>query len=95
MKIVDETRAELNRYRQAIDTCDAELVRILAQRFAITERVSQLKARAGWPAVDEQREAEQAQRIDDLAQEQGLDPEIALTVWRTVVDLVVQRHQES
>ncbi|MDD7465226.1 MAG: chorismate mutase [Actinomycetaceae bacterium] len=95
MDAVDENRAQLHRYREAIDACDAELVRILARRFAVTERVGQLKMRAGWPAVDERREAEQAQHIAVLAREQGLDPEVALAVWRTIVDLVVQRHREE
>ncbi|MDY5588395.1 MAG: chorismate mutase [Arcanobacterium sp.] len=94
MKMVDEAHAELLKYRHAIDKCDAELVHIVAQRFAITERVGQLKARVGLPVTDAEREAQQVQRIEELSQEQGLDPEIMLAIWRVMADRVVQRHRE-
>ena len=79
-------------YRAEIDACDGELVQLLARRFAVTEKVGKLKARGGLPAADPAREAEQRDRIHALAIESGLDPRLAESVWRHIVQIVKQRH---
>ena len=68
---------ELRRLRDSIDNMDAALVHLLAERFKITQQVGVLKAAHGLPPADPAREAQQIQRLRDLAVEAKLDPEFA------------------
>ncbi|RRD50928.1 chorismate mutase [Arachnia propionica] len=89
----DEAAAELRRLRGSIDNMDAMLVHLLAERFKITQQVGELKARAGLPAADPQREAEQIRRLRALAEESHLDPEFAEKVLNFIVAEVVRHHE--
>lgn len=80
--------------RQEIDQIDAQLVALLARRFALTDEVGRLKKQHALPAVDATREAAQMQRIAALAAQHGLAPEFAQRVLRLVIDEVVVRHQK-
>ena len=59
----DEARRELRRLRDSIDNMDSMLIHLLAERFKITQRVGELKAEAGLPPADPEREAEQIHRL--------------------------------
>ncbi|WP_341676721.1 chorismate mutase [Niveibacterium sp. SC-1] len=83
----------LETLRNEIDSLDAQLVELLARRFAVTDEVGQLKHTHALPAVDAEREARQAARITALAQEHGVDGELAWQVMRVIIDAVVRRHQ--
>ena len=69
----DEARQELRRLRGSIDNMDSALVHLLAERFKVTQRVGELKATAGLPAADPEREAAQIARLRALAVEADLD----------------------
>ena len=90
----DEAAELLGRYREHIDECDAALVKILARRFEITEKVGELKALVELPAADPAREAAQVASLHELAEAEGLNPEVAESVWRHIVELVKARHRE-
>ena len=64
----------LTQLRGSIDNLDAAIVHLLAERFKCTQEGGMLKARAGMPPADPQREAEQIQRLRQLAQDASLDP---------------------
>lgn len=83
----------LQMLRQEIDVLDERLIEVLAARFAVTERVGILKKKLGLPAVDEEREARQAQRLRELAAKHGVDEELALRVLRVVIGHVVANHR--
>jgi chorismate mutase len=85
---------ELARARRSIDNLDAALIHLLAERFKITQRVGQLKARLDLPAADPQREAEQVRRLRQLAAESDLDPEFAEKVITFIMTEVVRHHQQ-
>lgn len=90
----DEALAELRQMRGSIDNMDSMLVHLLAERFKVTQRVGRLKARAGLPPADPNREAEQISRLRALATEADLDPELAEKFLTFIVREVVRHHEQ-
>ena len=90
----DEARAELLRLRGSIDNMDSALIHLLAERFKVTKRVGELKAAAGLPAADTEREARQIERLRALAVEAELDPEFAEKFLTFIVTEVVRHHEQ-
>jgi chorismate mutase len=84
---------ELSSIRQSIDNIDAALVHLLAERFKFTQSVGHLKAAAGMPASDPERERVQIQRLRQLAEESRLDPAFAEKFLGFIVGEVIQHHQ--
>jgi len=84
---------QLATLREGIDEIDAQLVALLARRFALTDEVGQYKKQHQLPATDAAREAAQMARISELAQQHGLDPALAQKFLRVVIDEVVTRHK--
>lgn len=91
--MTDQVAAELRRLRDSIDNMDAALIHLLAERFKITQRVGELKAQHGLPPADPNREAEQINRLRDLALDAKLDPEFAEKFLNFIVAEVVRHHQ--
>ena len=90
----EETAAQLRALRQSIDNIDAALVHMLAERFQFTQKVGQLKAQAGLPASDKQREAEQIARLRRLAEDANLDPAFAEEFLNFIVAEVIRHHDK-
>lgn len=90
----DEALQELRRLRGSIDNMDSALVHLLAERFKVTQRVGELKATAGLPAADPEREAAQIARLRALAVEADLDPEFAEKFLTFIVREVVRHHEQ-
>lgn len=85
----------LEECRSSIDNIDAALVHLLAERFKITKRVGQHKAKVGFAAADPDREAVQVARLRGLAQDAGLDPVFSEKFLRFIVDEVIQHHKQA
>lgn len=90
----DEAREELTRLRASIDNMDSMLVHLLAERFKITQRVGELKAKHDMPAADPDRESQQIDRLRALAVEAQLDPEFAEKFLQFIVREVVRHHEQ-
>jgi len=90
----DAVAAELRALRQSIDNFDAALVHILAERFKITQRVGRLKADAGLPPSDPEREKVQIARLRALAEESHLDPAFAEKFLNFLVAEVIHHHEQ-
>lgn len=88
------TEPVLDDLRDRIDRLDAILIHTLAERFRQTAKVGDLKAKGGMPALDPDREAQQRARIEALATETGLDPEIARQIHGLIVDRVKENHRK-
>lgn len=86
-------RRELDVLRASIDNLDAALVHLLAERFKCTERVGQLKAAAGLPPADPEREEYQIKRLRALATSSGLNPRFAEKVLGLIIDEVIRNHE--
>jgi len=90
----DETpHAELLRLRSSIDNLDAALVHLLAERFKCTSQVGRLKAAAGFPAADVDREERQIARLRRLSEESGLDPVFAEKILGVIIAEVIRNHE--
>ncbi len=83
---------ELAAYRHSIDTVDAALVRLLAERFRITHAVGVHKAAHGMAPVDPVREQEQIDELRQLATDEGLDPDFCEKFVHFVMDEVIRNH---
>jgi isochorismate pyruvate lyase len=71
--------------RQAIDTLDDELVRLLGARLALIRRASELKtnrdqARVPW------RVEEVAKRVRERAAQVNFDTDLAEAIWRAMME---------
>lgn len=84
---------ELLALRASIDNMDDVMIRVLAERFKITQRVGVLKAELGLPAADPAREERQIARLRALAADAGLDPGFAEEVLNFIVREVVRNHE--
>jgi chorismate mutase len=89
----EDAIAQLAHLRSSIDNLDAALIHLLAERFKCTEEVGHLKARAGMPPADPEREAYQIERLRALASSSGLNPQFAEKVLALIVDEVIRNHQ--
>lgn len=84
---------ELRKLRASIDNMDDIIVRVLAERFKITQRVGELKAELDLPPADPDREEQQIARLRTIAHDAGLDPEFAEQVLNFIVSEVVRNHE--
>ena len=85
---------ELLQARATIDTIDAALIHILAERFRCTQRVGHIKARHHLPPADPAREQVQIERLRLLAEESGLDPDFAEKFLTFMVTEVIRHHED-
>lgn len=85
--------AILASYRQSIDNIDAALVFMLAERFKVTKRVGEYKAKAALPPADPGREEQQIARLRSLAHSADLDPEFSEKFLRFIIDEVIRHHR--
>ncbi len=92
----DATRASalLKEHRSSIDRLDAILVYTLGERFKHTQAVGKLKAEHDLPPSDPSREAQQIERLEDLAKRADLDPEFAKTFLNFIIAEVIRHHQQ-
>jgi len=90
----DDAQTELLRLRSSIDNLDAALVHLLAERFKCTEQVGRLKAHAGMPPADPDREAVQIARLRQLSDEAGLDPAFAEKILNVIIAEVIRNHRQ-
>ncbi len=92
----DATRAAalLKEHRASIDRLDAILVYTLGERFKHTQAVGKLKAEHDLPPSDPSREAQQIERLEDLAKRADLDPEFAKTFLNFIIAEVIRHHQQ-
>lgn len=93
----DATRAAeiLAEHRDSIDRLDAILVYTLGERFKHTQAVGRLKAEHDLPPSDPAREAQQIERLRDLARRADLDPEFAEKFLNFIIAEVIQHHRKT
>ncbi|MBJ7555890.1 chorismate mutase [Marinomonas spartinae] len=82
----------LESMRHSIDNIDNALVAMLAERFKITDAVGHYKAKNQLPAKDEAREAQQYERIAELAEQYALDPNFAKQFLEVIMKQSVENH---
>ena len=84
----------LNDHRDSIDRLDAILVYTLSERFRHTKAIGKLKAENDLLPSDPDREAYQISRLENLANEAGLDPKFAKNLLNFIIEEVIQHHKK-
>lgn len=80
--------------RREIDAIDAVLVPLLAQRQGYVAQAARIKGQLA-DVVDEERIEFIIARVRDLAQTQGLEPDIAERTWRSMISAYIDfEHRE-
>jgi chorismate mutase len=85
--------AILMEIRDSIDSIDAAIIHMLAERFRCTRKVGLLKAEHHLPPADPAREAQQIVRLRQLAAAAKLDPDFAEKFHAFVVSEVIRHHE--
>ena len=77
---------DLGQIRARLDDVDRRLVQVLSERGRLIAQVVEYKRARGMPVVDRGREDDMLNRIEKLATAEHLDPRVARTVLRAVID---------
>ena len=85
----------LHDHRDSIDRLDAILIYTLGERFRHTQAIGKLKAESNLPPSDPDREAYQISRLENLADEAGLDPKFAKNLLNFIIQEVIQHHKKQ
>lgn len=86
---------ELLALRQKIDAVDAELLNLLARRFAIVDLVIEVKRTAGLPAVIPERIEQVVQNLVQKAEWTNVPPETVDRLWRTLIEETIRYEEKS
>ena len=84
----------LHDHRDSKDRLDAILVYTLSERFRHTKAIGKLKAENDLLPSDPDREAYQISRLENLADEAGLDPKFAKNLLNFIIEEVIQHHKK-
>jgi prephenate dehydratase len=91
----DDWKAALVEFRRSIDNIDAALIHVLAERFKCTRKVGALKSRYNLPPADPKREAQQIERLRNLALAADLDPRFAEKFLNFIIAEVIRHHEAA
>lgn len=81
--------------RARIDEINERVVELLAERQSIVDELCDLKAETGRAVRDPEREAELLAHVRSVAEEAGLPPTLAETLFETVLEHSVQRQRRQ
>ena len=84
---------ELLNSREKIDQIDSDLLNLLAERFALTLRVGQIKAMQSLESFDPEREAQKIEKLRGQSAELGLNPDLVQHLFTEIMKEVVKNHQ--
>lgn len=84
---------KLGEYRKSIDNIDAALVHLLSERFKITKKVGEYKAKMKLPPADKSRERDQVARLRALAETAELDPDFTEEFVNFIIREVIRHHE--
>ena len=90
-----DDRAVLAACRAEIDALDAELVRIIAKRVDVVNRVVGLKRRHNIPALLPERVEDVVAHVREEAEAAGAPPDLAETVYRTMVNWIIEYEERQ
>ena len=79
--------------RQVIDDLDQRLLDLLADRRDCIDRAIALKPAEGIPARIESRIADVLCKVRKGAEDRGLDPGLAETLWRALIEWSIAREE--
>lgn len=81
--------------RADIDAIDAELVKLLAKRVAVVDRVVEIKAEQGIPALLPERVEEVVAHARRQAEANGAPPDLAELLYRALIAWTVEYEERK
>lgn len=88
-RTLPERERALAPFRAEIDAIDREMVALLARRFDVVQRVIEVKRAEGLAALLPERVEDVVEKVKDEAQAQGVPPDLAETLWRDLIQWIV------
>ena len=85
---MDDVRAE-------IDRVDAALIDLLSERWSYVDRMWQFKRQQSAEASVPWRNREVIESVRSRATEKGMPPEMAESLWRTIIGWGIQHQEEK
>lgn len=89
-----DDRAVLAEFRAEIDAIDIELVRLLARRMGVVNRVIVAKREKGIPALIPSRVEEVETHVRKRAEEAGAPADLASAVWQAMMAWIIAYEDE-
>jgi chorismate mutase len=86
---------ELIELRKKIDGLDRRLVKVLAERFFLTEKVGIYKKKNKLKPYDKKRETEMMDARKEWAEKYRLDPAAAKKIFQFIIRIVREKHREK
>lgn len=83
MKTIVESQ-KLEDIRELIDSVDREILLLLKQRSRLVDMVIEVKKVSGQAASQPTRFALMVDRLQEIAKEEGLDPDLVIEVWDAI-----------
>ena len=80
----EENEQKLEDVRELIDSVDREIVMLLKQRSRLVDLVIDIKKETGQVAYQPERFALLVDQLQEVAKEEGLDPELIIEVWDAI-----------
>ncbi len=84
----------LERVRTEISRTDAEIVRLIARRQELAEKIVRIKIRDGLPIHDENRTGQVLDAVFNQAAEQKINPVAIQEVFRILIAMSEERQRE-
>ena len=84
---------ELKKYRKSIDNLDSQLLKVLAKRFKVTQKVGEYKAKHNLSATDKKREKELLLDRRSLAKKLGIDQNLASQLFKSIIYYTKKNHK--
>jgi chorismate mutase len=81
--------------RARIDEINERVVELLAERQAVVDELCEVKADTGQTVRDPEREAELLAHVRSVAEEEGLPPDLAETLFESILEHSVQRQRRK
>lgn len=89
----DSVHAQLAALRTRIDRLDHSLVLLIANRFALTEQVGELKARENLHAVDACREQDKLDEVRRWCAAEGVSEQLMTDILAQLMREAVRNHE--
>ncbi|MCK5044622.1 chorismate mutase [Candidatus Parcubacteria bacterium] len=86
---------ELKKLRQEIDKTDEKLLRVLGERFALTEKVGEYKKKHQLEAQDKEREEQVFIQREKWAEEFGVGHSLVKELFELIIKRVCQEHKNK
>lgn len=85
---------QLKDFRKSIDLIDDSIIKLLAERLRVVEKVGKYKKERGIPPLDEKRWNEVLQSKMEKARALGLDPELVKKIYNVIHEFALKAEKK-